>query len=256
MEFDSMIFYRSWMEAVDKLDTATQGEVYRAIVVYGLNGEIPEDLSPLSQAMLTMAKPNIDANNAKRKASVENGQKGGRPKAKANQKETKQNPNKTQTKPNDNLTETQTKPNETQSKPLLLMDNGELLIDNNNINHCPPKSASEARFDIFWQTYPRKAKKKDAEKAWKKINPDKDLFDKIIKAVSDWRFSEQWTKDGGQYIPYPATWLNGGQWEDEIPKVRAPVKKNQFSNFPQRGYTETDYKELERKMLTERRRTG
>jgi hypothetical protein len=27
--------------------------------------------------------------------------------------------------------------------------------------------------------------------------------------------SEDWTKEGGQYIPYPATWLNAKGWEDE-----------------------------------------
>lgn len=27
---------------------------------------------------------------------------------------------------------------------------------------------------------------------------------------------EQWQRDGGQYIPHPATWLNQGRWKDEI----------------------------------------
>jgi hypothetical protein len=25
----------------------------------------------------------------------------------------------------------------------------------------------------------------------------------------------QWRKDGGQFIPHPATWLNQGRWADE-----------------------------------------
>jgi hypothetical protein len=27
--------------------------------------------------------------------------------------------------------------------------------------------------------------------------------------------SAEWTKDGGQFIPHPATWLNQKRWEDE-----------------------------------------
>lgn len=26
-----------------------------------------------------------------------------------------------------------------------------------------------------------------------------------------------WTKEGGQYIPLPSTWLNARRWEDERP---------------------------------------
>lgn len=29
--------------------------------------------------------------------------------------------------------------------------------------------------------------------------------------------SDQWRRDGGQYIPHAATWLNGRRWEDEAP---------------------------------------
>jgi len=28
--------------------------------------------------------------------------------------------------------------------------------------------------------------------------------------------SDDWTRNDGQYIPYPATWLNGQRWEDEV----------------------------------------
>ena len=242
MEFDSMIFYRSWMEAVAELDPVTQGEVYRAIVIYGMNNEIPEGLSPVAKAMFIMAKPNIDANNAKRRKNAENGAKGGRPKA--NEK-----PKETQTKPKQNPNETESKPTQ---KPNGLMVNG-LMVNENVIKTIPPKAADDERFETFWKTYPKKVGKKDAQRAWKKIKPDKDLFDRIIKAVTDWKDSDQWTKDGGQYIPNPATWLNRGSWDDEIPKVRAPAKKNSFNNFPQRARTQNDYDEIERNLLGVRR---
>lgn len=33
--------------------------------------------------------------------------------------------------------------------------------------------------------------------------------------------SSDWQKDGGKYIPYPSTWLNGRRWEDEGPSEAA-----------------------------------
>lgn len=82
----------------------------------------------------------------------------------------------------------------------------------------PPKSPKGdwPRFDDFWSVYPRKIAKPAALKAWNKIKPTKDMADKILSAVKVQSASEQWMKDGGQFIPHPATWLNGQRWEDEM----------------------------------------
>lgn len=74
----------------------------------------------------------------------------------------------------------------------------------------------EAGFLRFWTVYPRKAGKQAAVKAWKKLDPDDALTERILSAVAAQRQCAQWTKDGGQFIPYPATWLNQGRWEDEL----------------------------------------
>ncbi|TRO38611.1 hypothetical protein EQ832_12025 [Pseudomonas sp. ALS1131] len=31
-----------------------------------------------------------------------------------------------------------------------------------------------------------------------------------------------WIKDGGQFVPLPASWLNGHRWEDELTSGAAP----------------------------------
>lgn len=80
---------------------------------------------------------------------------------------------------------------------------------------------NKAAFAQFWAVYPKKAGKGDAEKAWKKIKPDADLQAKILKAVAAATRSPDWTKDGGQFIPHPATWLNGKRWEDALPQLAA-----------------------------------
>jgi hypothetical protein len=80
-----------------------------------------------------------------------------------------------------------------------------------------------AGFDSFYSIYPRKIARAKALKAWKKINPDPDLQARIMAAVEDQKGWPTWTKDGGQYIPYPATWLNDCHWEDECPSKTAPT---------------------------------
>lgn len=45
--------------------------------------------------------------------------------------------------------------------------------------------------------------------------------------------SEQWKKDGGQFIPHPTTWLNGDRWEDEV-----EIKNEQSERREDYGPTE------------------
>lgn len=78
------------------------------------------------------------------------------------------------------------------------------------------RSALNGKFSDFWQAYPRKKSKGDAEKAWLKIKPDEQLTERIIAAVEQAKTSADWTSDGGRYVPYPASWLNAKGWEDEI----------------------------------------
>ena len=74
-------------------------------------------------------------------------------------------------------------------------------------------------FPEFWSLYPKKKSKGGAQKAWMKIKPDQDLSNRIIAKVNEGLKSEDWTKDNGKYVPYPATWLNRGGWEDEFKAV-------------------------------------
>jgi len=84
----------------------------------------------------------------------------------------------------------------------------------------PPQGAlrgqeKAALFDEFWELYPRKVGKGAARKAWDKLQLTADLAEIIAKAIRKQRSWDQWTRDGGQYIPHPATWLNQQRWEDE-----------------------------------------
>lgn len=88
--------------------------------------------------------------------------------------------------------------------------------DNENENEKRTHSGRGAAdgFDRFWASYPRRVGKKDAVAVWKKISPDDALVDRIVAGVERWKRSEQWTKDEGRFIPYPATFLRGERWNE------------------------------------------
>lgn len=67
-------------------------------------------------------------------------------------------------------------------------------------------------FNRFWSAYPKKKSKADAEKAFKKVKVPVEV---LLNAIEKQKKSADWIKNNGQYIPYPATWLNGKRWEDE-----------------------------------------
>ena len=111
-----------------------------------------------------------------------------------------------------------------------------------------------AAFDTFWTAYPRHTNKKAAQQAFQKINPDADLLNIMLQSVSAWKLSQQWTKDGGQYIPHAATWLNGRRWEDEVPKAAAFTGKQvSAQQYTQRQYTEDELLAVSDDLLAEAR---
>lgn len=76
----------------------------------------------------------------------------------------------------------------------------------------------------FWPAYPRKVGKADAAKAFAKLKPDDALLAVMLGALATQRDSDEWRRDGGQFVPHPATWINGQRWQDEVTAARrAPV---------------------------------
>lgn len=57
---NSFVFYSSWWGAIKNLPREIQGEVLTAIVEYGLYGETTELKNPISKALFTIAKSQID----------------------------------------------------------------------------------------------------------------------------------------------------------------------------------------------------
>lgn len=121
----------------------------------------------------------------------------------------------------------------TAKQPIRLLDN---VQAENRLNDFsapldePIKLTNEIWFEAFWQTYPRKQDKQKARNAWLRNKLDKKIeminADLIKRMTSD----VQWLS-GREFIPLPATYLNGERWNDEIiePQMLA-TKKEKFNS--------------------------
>ena len=87
-------------------------------------------------------------------------------------------------------------------------------------------------FNIFWEEYPKKVSKLKAFDTFKKIKPTDDLIKIIISKLELLKKTDDWIKDNGQYIPNPATWLNGHRWEDEIKPGGNNGKAKDYPSIP------------------------
>lgn len=92
-------------------------------------------------------------------------------------------------------------------------------------NPCSPSASESADdgFATFWKHYPKRVAKPQALKAWNKIKPAGHMLTDLMAALEKQKAGEQWLKDGGQFIPYPATWLNSRRWEDEAPPAASEM---------------------------------
>lgn len=95
---------------------------------------------------------------------------------------------------------------------------------NQDLRKCAPfqkrkaeregQAAKGELFSKFWKAYPKKRDKAKAQRAFLKIKNIEKVFPVMMQALEKQKASADWQKDGGQFIPYPTTWLNGKRWED------------------------------------------
>jgi hypothetical protein len=82
-------------------------------------------------------------------------------------------------------------------------------------------------FDEFYADYPNKKSPADAEKAWRKLNPDAELQAAIRDGLASAKNSAEWARDDGRFIPYPASWLKAHGWKSEY-KLRGNDNGNNW----------------------------
>lgn len=142
-QFESMVFYRSFYEAIEDLDdNETKLRAYQAIFKYGLDGEKPE-LKGTEKAIFRLIKPQIDANNIRKtngNKGGEYGKYGGRPRKETPPKP-QENPKETPKKPLKNPTET---PNENVNVNENVNEN-----ENANVNVCEDAGTQTLRTGLY-----------------------------------------------------------------------------------------------------------
>jgi hypothetical protein len=84
----------------------------------------------------------------------------------------------------------------------------------------PSKGVSDRAFDEFWDRWPKKVAKLDAQKAWAKIKPGPMEVRAILERAD--LLARITPPDRIRFIPNPATFLNGRRWEDAPPRSEIP----------------------------------
>jgi len=94
--------------------------------------------------------------------------------------------------------------------------------------HTPRKAGRVPQYTEdflrFWEAYPWKSGKGPAMKAWHEDKWHRPPIEAVLASIEAHKAGWDWTKDGGKYIPLPATWLNKPGWED-VPRA-APVEES------------------------------
>ena len=88
-------------------------------------------------------------------------------------------------------------------------------------------------FEAFWEIWPKKVAKKKAESAWAKLTQleKREAMEALPKHIKYWEIK----KTHIDYIPYPASWVNGCRWEDTLDMTPPREKIDRSWMFSQQG---------------------
>ena len=206
---DSVLFYRSFYDALKNIPDEERLKVYDAIMEYSMYDN-ETDLDGVAYAVFLLAKPQIDANNRR----YENGCK-----AKAKQ---------TRSKPEANQKQTGSK-SEAKEKE----KEKEKVKEKDNTYTCA--------FEEFWSVYPRKQEKAKAYVSYKARLADGFSEDELMTAVKRYADECEAHKTERRYIKLCATFLSAntpfvdylGEYK---PEEKQTGKVTKFSNFQERKY--------------------
>jgi len=248
-------FYRSYYESAIVLPDKQRLSIYDAIVKYSFVGDITlsDTDDAIVKAIFLLIKPTLDNSLKKSEAGAKGGNKSHKSDA------------------GDDAIKHEASSNQTVSRPQA-GGKQDIIKQETGIEHNASKTKANAkqedinntsrrthsaegygvdliqqRFDGFWKVYPRKVGKGAAEKVWKRIKPDVELYTIILDAIAKQNKSSQWQRDNGQYIPNPSTWLNEKRWCDEPQKNvgKFDNKARNIGGFSQREYSDEDFERLE-----------
>lgn len=201
-------FLRSFYESACNLknNKPLQADFLMAVCNYGLNGIEPEPGGELA-ALFALVKPNLDISFAKSAAGAKGGSRNRADGSNPEADESEQQAEGSRSEANESRSEADG------SNPEAIKDKGERIKDKGLKQTL---HLFDADFETFWKEYPRKTGKGAAKRAFEKALLKGVTIESLVTAVRRQKCGSQWTRDGGQYIPHPATWLNQERWEDEV----------------------------------------
>ena len=230
MAMTGFICHDDYYDRLQRLTDEEVGHLFRQLMLYhaGRKNEMT-DFIGMEGLAFDFISNDIDRMEEKRTDASEtnrlNGLKGGRPK----------NP----TKPNE-TEENRTKATETEENPTKPYKDKEKDKEKDTEKENAKKKKLECAelFTEFWAAYPRKTSKAEAQKAFEKLNPDREMLETMIAAIQRQKNTSQWQEE--RFIPHPSTWLNQRRWEDEVkdePAVKPVVKVLPAQQYQQRDYS-------------------
>ena len=173
-------FYRSYFEAIEPLPKKDRSAIILAVCEYGLYETEPKGLSPVAMACFNLIRPTLDS--GRKKAA--NGKQGG--------KTSRQSASKPEANGKQSAREKEgEKEKEVES------------------DRSKPQAVT---FEDFFSAYPRQSYEDDAREQWAALDPD--LLPAVLGSLDRWKASENWTQEGGRFIPSAANWLRNGLWRD------------------------------------------
>lgn len=210
---DSVVFYRSFWEAIEDLPEPEFKQAVSAVMHYALDGKEP-DVTGVAKTFFKMAKPQIDVNNKR----YQNGTKGGRP---ATKQEPKHNQEITNQEPPNNQSITKEEPKSDFPKP--------------NVNVKEKENVKEKDNKYFIPPTPENVKEYCREKG----------YDINAESFVDFYASKGWMVGKNKMKDWKAAVRN---WARNNGTRGKPVLKpaNKFNNFPSHNY---DIAELEKALI-------
>lgn len=176
---DSVVFYRSFYDAIKNIPEADQLKVYTAIMEYAMN-DIQPEIDGIALAIFLLVKPQIDANNKR----YENGKK---PKV-------KQAVSKSEASGKQNISKSEANVNVKEN-------------EKENVNVKEKDKTYSCAFEELWKAYPRKKEKSAAYKAYKATLNKGFSEDELMTAVKRYAEECQRRKTEERYIKLGATFL-------------------------------------------------
>lgn len=207
-------FYRSYFEAVMDLEKNDQAAVLMAVCAYALDGSEPKLSGPVS-AVFKVIRPTLDAGRRKALGAMAacsrkdagKAAAAGSPGEEGNPQGAGEDTGRMDAGAREETANKKKKEEEGEKEKEI-----EIEIENECYSPCPQPGRDDA-FAAFWQAYPRKTGRREAQEAWRRLCPGRRAVETIMLGLESWKRTQSWQREGGRYVPSACKWLSDRRWE-------------------------------------------